>query len=256
MVSFSLGIGGVSAMPSATAADPPSGPVYELRVYTCEPGKLPALHERFRNHTMSLFERHGMKNIAYWVPLDGPLSETQLIYLLEHSSREAAAASWKAFLSDPEWKQVASESEKKHGKILARKPEATFLVKTDYSSNITLPDPGKVYQLRTYVAPEGKLDQLNTRFRDHTVGLFRKHGMESYGYWVPTDAPASSNTLIYLLEHPSKESAEAGFAAFRVDPNWVKAKSESEKNGSLTAKPPETLFLKLVDYSPRRATGN
>jgi hypothetical protein len=114
--------------------DPPmSTPVYELRIYVCEPGKLDALNERFRNHTLKLFEKHGMENVAYWTPTDGEAAGNTLIYVLKHASREAADASWKAFRDDPEWQRVAAESQKKHGKILAQPPQSTFMKVTDYS---------------------------------------------------------------------------------------------------------------------------
>jgi hypothetical protein len=102
--------------------------VYELRTYTTAPGKLDDLNKRFRDHTMQLFEKHGMKNIAYFVPLDKP---DTLIYIIAHKSRQAAAASWKAFRSDPEWQQVAKESEK-NGRIVL-KVVSVYMTPTDYS---------------------------------------------------------------------------------------------------------------------------
>ena len=108
----------------------------------------------------------------------------------------------------------------------------------------------RVFELRTYTAPPGKLDALNKRFRDHTVRLFTKHGMTNVGYWTPTDAPLSENTLIYVLAHSSREAAKKSWDAFRSDPEWIKARDESQKDGSLTAKPPESVFLQPTDYSP------
>ena len=102
--------------------------VYELRTYTTEPGRLPALHKRFKDHTIKLFEKHGMKNGMYWVPTE---EENKLIYFLEHESREAAEKSWTAFRNDPQWKQVAAESEK-DGKIVA-KVDRVFMTAVDYS---------------------------------------------------------------------------------------------------------------------------
>jgi hypothetical protein len=109
----------------------------------------------------------------------------------------------------------------------------------------------RVFELRTYTAPEGKLDALNARFRDHTVGIFKKHAMTSVGYFVPQDAPNSQNTLIYILAHPSREAAKANWAAFQADPEWVKARTESEVNGRLTTKV-ESVFLNPTDYSPMK----
>ncbi len=106
----------------------------------------------------------------------------------------------------------------------------------------------RVFELRTYTTPEGKLDALNARFRDHTVRLFQKHGMTNVGYWTPQDKP---NTLVYLLAHQSREAAAKSWAAFRADPEWVKARTASEVNGPLTVSPGGvvSVFLTPTDYS-------
>jgi hypothetical protein len=93
--------------------------VYELRTYHCEPGRLPALLARFKNHTMKIFERHGMKNIMYWVPQDEPARSSTLIYVISHASREQAKKNWDAFRADPEWTKVRTASEQ-DGKIVAK----------------------------------------------------------------------------------------------------------------------------------------
>ena len=108
---------------------------------------------------------------------------------------------------------------------------------------------GHVFELRTYTASPGKLSDLEARFRNHTVGLFEKHGMTNVGYWVPTDEPLSANTLIYVLEHESRDAAQASWDAFRADPEWVEARAESERNGRLAANV-EAVFMKATDYSP------
>lgn len=105
--------------------------VYELRTYTTHPGKLEALHHRFRNHTMKLFEKHGMTNLMYWVPQDEPLKSNTLIYVLKHKSRQAAEASWKAFREDPVWLKVKAESEAA-GPIV-QKVESVFMDIVPYS---------------------------------------------------------------------------------------------------------------------------
>lgn len=108
--------------------------VFELRVYHCYEGRLPDLLRRFREHTTKIFERHGMKNIAYWTPMDEPQKSNTLVYILEHPSREAATANWKAFSGDPEWQSVQRASEA-NGKIV-EKVDSTFLVLTDFSPAI------------------------------------------------------------------------------------------------------------------------
>jgi hypothetical protein len=105
--------------------------VYELRTYTTHPGKLEALHNRFRNHTIKLFEKHGMTNLMYWVPQDEPLKSNTLIYVLKHKSRQAAEASWKAFREDPVWLKVKAESEAA-GPIV-QKVESVFMDIVPYS---------------------------------------------------------------------------------------------------------------------------
>jgi hypothetical protein len=108
----------------------------------------------------------------------------------------------------------------------------------------------RVFELRTYIASPGKLDALNARFRDHTVALFKKHGMEVVGFWEPVDKDAGAGEkLVYILAHSSRAAAEASWKAFRADPEWVKVKADSEKDGVLPAKI-ESVFLAATDYSP------
>jgi hypothetical protein len=113
------------------ATGPTSAAVYELRFYHAHEGKLDDLLARFRDHTMALFEKHGMRNVAYWTPTDEPLKGKTLVYILAHPSREAADANWKAFHDDPEWKSVQAKSEA-NGK-LAEKIESTFMALTEFS---------------------------------------------------------------------------------------------------------------------------
>ena len=112
--------------------DPATETVFELRVYHCYEGKLPDLLKRFRDHTTKLFEKHGLKNVAYWTPMDDPAKSNTLIYILSHPSREAAAANWKAFQADPEWISVRDKSEA-NGKIV-EKVDSTYMTKTDFSN--------------------------------------------------------------------------------------------------------------------------
>jgi hypothetical protein len=112
-----------------------SNTVYELRVYHTYEGKLDDLQRRFREHTMALFEKHGIRNVAYWTPLDEPLKGKTLIYIISHPSREAAVANWKAFSDDPEWQSVRAKSEE-NGKLV-EKVDSTFMALTDFSPKLT-----------------------------------------------------------------------------------------------------------------------
>jgi NIPSNAP protein len=108
-----------------------------------------------------------------------------------------------------------------------------------------------VYELRTYTAPEGKLGELHARFRDHTIRIFNKHGMKSVLYMTPQDAPDSANTLIYVLEHPSREAAKKAWADFQADPEWVKVAADSQVNGRIVSKV-VSVFGDPTDYSPMK----
>ena len=107
----------------------------------------------------------------------------------------------------------------------------------------------RVFELRTYTAPEGKLPDLQARFRNHTIRIFNKHNMTSIAYWVPQDAPNSQNTLIYVLAHPSREAAKKNWADFQADPEWQKVSAESQVNGRIVSKV-ESVFMDPTDYSP------
>ena len=109
----------------------------------------------------------------------------------------------------------------------------------------------RVFELRIYHANPGKMKALHARFRDHTGKLFKKHGMTIIGYWSPTDTDEAEKKLYYILAYPSKEAAERSWKAFREDPDWVKAKDESEKDGKLVDKV-ESVYMSPTDYSPMK----
>jgi hypothetical protein len=243
---------GLMGLANVEAGDMKEPRCFELRVYTAAPGKMEALHARFREHTCKLFDKHGMTNIGYFVPTDS--SDQRLVYVLAYPDPKARAKSWGAFIRDPDWIAAWKESEK-DGKLVT-KVESTVLHAVDYSPAVSpqAKEPSRVFELRTYTASPGNLDRLNARFRNHTLGLFSKHGMEHVGYWVP-NGKGSDNTLIYLLAHASAEARDACFKAFSDDPAWKEAREASEKEagGSLTAKDGvQSLMLVPTDYSPMK----
>ncbi len=107
----------------------------------------------------------------------------------------------------------------------------------------------KVFELRTYTATEGNLDNLHARFRDHTTRIFRKHGMEIVGYWTPTDPELAEDTLVYVLEHESQEAANASWRAFGQDPEWQEVAEASNANGPILGGI-ERMYMLATDYSP------
>ncbi len=107
----------------------------------------------------------------------------------------------------------------------------------------------KIFELRIYKTYSGKLEDLHKRFREHTCRLFKKHGIELVGFWVPTEGEEAKDTLIYIVAFPSKEAQEKAWKAFQSDPEWIKARDESHRNGVIVQKV-QSKNMKAVDYSP------
>ena len=108
---------------------------------------------------------------------------------------------------------------------------------------------GRCFEIRTYYAAPGKLEDLHKRFRDHTIKLFKKHGMEIVGFWGPTDKEkGSENTLVYILAYPSRMARDAAWKAFGADPDWQAARKKSEENGKLVDKV-DSVMMAATDYS-------
>ena len=227
---------------------------FEMRTYYAAPGKLDDLNARFRNHTLRLFEKHGIENIGYWMPIDN--TDNKLVYVLASPTREARDKSWKAFMADPDW-QAAQKASEANGKLVV-KVESLFLTATDYSPAIkpSVEKGARVFELRTYTTGKDLLPNLNARFRDHTVKLFEKHGMQNFGYWNLMPGQKNADvTLIYVLAHKSKEAGEESFKTFRADPGWVAARkaSEDKAGGSLTIPDGvKSVYMLPTDYSPTR----
>lgn len=227
---------------------------FEMRTYYAAPGKLDALNARFRDHTCKLFEKHGIVNLGYWMPVDN--TENKLVYLLAFPSREARGQSWKTFTADPDW-QAARKASEVNGRLVS-KVESVFLKPTDFSPAVKPERAGsaRAFELRTYKCPPGRLPNLLARFRDHTGKLFEKHGITNVGYFTPADEnKGASDTLIYLLAHKSQEAAAESFKNFRADPAWLRAREDSEKaaGGSLTVpNGVKSEFLTPTDYSPMK----
>jgi hypothetical protein len=248
-----LALAPLAALASSSRAAEKDTRVYEMRTYYAAPGKLDALHARFKNHTLKLFEKHEIANVAYFAPIDNKANK--LVFFLSYPSKEAREKSWKAFAADPDWQKAYKESEK-DGKLVDM-VEQRFLVATDYSPPLKLAQSkdDRVFELRTYTASKGNLGHLNDRFKDHTIKLFEKHGMTNVVYWnLLKGEKDDDKMLIYLLAHKSQDAAKKSFDAFRQDPDWVAARkaSEAKAGGSLTEPKGGVVseFLKPTDYSP------
>jgi len=123
----------------------------------------------------------------------------------------------------------------------------TQVAQTAPANSTTNPQSEPLFELRTYTTHPDKLDALHSRFRDHTQGLFEKHGIINVAYWTPVEKP---NTLVYVIAHKSKAAAEASWKAFIADPEWRTVYAASQASGPLVANI-ESVFMTATDYSPR-----
>lgn len=219
---------------------------YEMRIYYCHPGKLDALIERFTNHTTALFEKHGMENIGYWLPVDN--KENALYYVLAFPDKAAREAAWKDFGADEEWKQVRAASEK-NGPIIT-KITSIFMDAPTISPVIQPSQTGadRAFDLRIYHCKPGQLGKLIHRFQHHTLAFFSKHGMTNIAYWTTIEPDNAQSKLVYLVAHASAESGVASWEAFRNDPGWLKVKEATEKDAPIVEKV-ETIPLKPLAFS-------
>jgi NIPSNAP len=194
--------------------------LYELRLYTANEGKLPDLHARFRDHTMRLFEKHGIENIIYWTVSEGAAGDDAknlLVYIIAHKDQAAATASWAAFQADPEWKTAAAKSEE-NGKLLAKAPGSVFMKPVDFSPadepvNGKSNAPARLFELRKYNDGEARVPATVDRFKSWEAALFAKHGMPPLGMWTAAD----NSAFIYLLAHKDRETSRTAWEGFFTD---------------------------------------
>jgi hypothetical protein len=218
---------------------------FELRIYYCQPGRLDALIQRFQNHTTKIFEKHGMENIGYWVPTNN--EKNALYYILAFPSKEAREKSWADFVADPQWKEVQSKSEES-GKII----ESIVSIPMTASEIMPKLKPGKgdgrLFELRTYTCLPGRLPNLTTRFKDHTLKLFEKQGMQNLMYFNTVEEAGAQPKLVYLLAHKNQDEAKKSWDAFRADPTWIAARDASEKDGKIVEKV-ESVYMTPLSFS-------
>jgi len=230
-------------------------PLYELRTYTANAGKLPALNTLVKDHALKGMAKHGITPIGVWVPTK---ADAEKLYLLvAHTDRVNRDANYKAFQTDAAWKAAAAEASK-DGKVVKTIDEQ-FLHTTDYSKPVKAEagSGDRVFELRTYTCTQGNLDALNARFRDHTVKLFEKYGMTNLYYFTLAKGEKNDDVMMmYFLAHKSEAAAKASFDGFRKDGEWVKARDDSEKKAGGTLTEPKggvvSVFLKATDYSPTK----
>ena len=164
--------------------------LYEARLYTAVPGKLPAVNDRFAKHTTGIFKNHGIGMLGFWTAEIG--TSNQLTYILVFDSMADREKKWTAFQADPAWHQVRRKP-KRLGPLSIM--VNAFMRLTPYSPQPQL--RSNLHELRIYDAMPGKLPALHDRFANHTMQLFKKHGIDNVAYW--TEDIGTSNRLVYML---------------------------------------------------------
>ena len=257
-LAVALGVEKVESAPTLPDQSPrlagvDKGPIFELRIYAANENRHGHLINRFRNHTDRLFKKYKMEPIGYWLPTDGTSRQRRkFVYILKHPSRYEAYKNWAAFSNDHEWETVLDQPEFRG--LLSERPTSIFMTANNYSEKVRNPigKAGGIYELRTYTVNPGKLNKLNARFRNHTTRIFNRHGIGNVDYWTPYNKPESGNTLIYLIHHASRKQADANWRAFGSDPAWKKVARDSQRDGKLLSRKPERLYLKALDFSPKK----
>jgi hypothetical protein len=220
---------------------------FEMRTYTVHEGKMPDLIKRFQNHTRALFTKHGIENVAYFLSEEHP--EKQLTFILGYPSASERDIRWNNFANDPEWKAVAAASEA-NGKIV-QKVDQVFMEWAKGLNSRKISRPSGIFQLRTYHLLPGRLDAIQTRFRDHTQALFEKQGLSNYPYWLTVEKDGVQPKLVYFIGHQSKEEFNAAFGRFVADPEWIKVRDASEASGKIVEKI-DALFYTALPFSPMK----
>ena len=232
---------------AAVFAQPKDTRYFELRIYYAASGKLDALISRFADNTTRIFAKHGMQNVGYWVPVTN--DKNALYYILGYPNKEARAQSWKAFGEDPEWKKVKDASETT-GKLVDS-VKSVFMYSTDIlptAINGASTGPDRTFELRTYYCLPGRFPNIVKRFTDHTTKIFEKHGMQNIAYFATDEPNGKQSDLVYLLAHKSTDEAKKSWSAFVADPEWIKVRDNSEKDGKIVERI-ASVYLKPLQFS-------
>jgi hypothetical protein len=233
--------------------------LYEMRIYTAAPGKKAELDARFRDHTISLFKKHGMTPVGFFhvYTAPGAPADDRLFYIMGYKDRATRDSAWSAFAQDPEWQKVYAESQKDGSLTAPGGIQNIFLSPAEYSPKLNLtPSPvARHFEYRTYTANPGKLENIHARFRDHTMRIFSRIGMTNYLYWRPVaDQPAQTDKMMYLMAYPTPAARTTMWQAFGADEEWKKVSAESQVDGQLLKNPGGVVSVQLTptDYSPLR----
>ena len=231
-------VGTSSAQPVVAAQ--PEVPVYELRTYTAGNGRLDELHNRFRDHTIRLLEKHGATSVGYWVPTN---ADNKLVFLLSYPSQTARDRSWSTLAADPEWLRVKRSSEMSKGKLVER-IESSFLTATDYSPTVRAAreQDTRQFELRTATAVAGHADAFHAKLRGETLPNLERSSTTVLGVWTVRNQTGSDTTVMYLVARKPESEADSVIVSL----GGIGMRRPAPRPDS------STLVLRPTDYSPMK----
>jgi hypothetical protein len=223
---------------------------FEMRTYTANEGKRPDLIKRFQDHTLKLFEKNGIENIAYFIPTDE--SNQTLTFILAYPDQESRDKLWNKFINDPEW-QAAYKASEANGPLVAKVDQVFMEIAQELNPEIIRwqKEGNRVFELRTYYMFPGRVDAIHARFRDYTRELFHKHGMTNVMYWYTVEKDGAQRKLVYLLAHNSEKAGKKSFENFGKDPVWTMVRDKSEETGKIVEKV-VSVYLNPLPFSPMK----
>jgi hypothetical protein len=220
---------------------------YEMRTYECHDGKRPDLIERFENHTLQLFAKHGIESIGYFIPTTG--NENLLTFIIAYPAKEKRDELWNQFINDPEW-QAAAKASEANGPIVKKVDQVFMTLAEDLNPGIMkLSSDDKIFEMRTYSMYPEKVPAINARFKNYTRELFQKHNIINVIYWYTVEENGKQPQLIYLVSHKNEKAAKASFQSFVKDKSWQVVRDASERDGLIVENIVST-YLKALPFSP------
>lgn len=217
-----------SLLATVACSQKPDSTIYELRIYKTADGKKDLLKTMIRDRAEQMFVKHRMTMIGFWIDADS----NRVIYIVAHKSKQAMRISWNDFYADPAWPSLKAD--------LSSGGPATLSIKSipmqgaDILPKQIKEDPATTrYELRIYTCFPDRLVNLIDRFKKKTNSLFAKHHMIGLAYWESVESDDTQPLLIYVLAHKDKESQEANWKEFRVDPEWITFRDETESSGKI-----------------------
>jgi len=221
---------------------------YELRCYTVTPGKLNAVLERFRDTVEPVRRKHGINTVGYWTGTS--TNGEQFVYLLAAPSQKELERQEKEFGADPDFQKGYAASNAKHGKTVDQIEVWPLGVEVGAKLDFTRAKAPRAFDLRIYSVPPAKLDAFRARWRDHASRIYKRHGLQSLGWWVAGKKDAGGDDLFAcLLAGDSVATIERATSAFHADPEWQRIQQETEVNGRLRSSV-KAYLLVPADFSP------